>query len=126
MSKKVLVAVSFGTSFPDAICGIENVENRLREAFPEYRFFRAFTSGVVSARIERDTGVHIPGVPELMEYLYREGFDEVRCQSLHIMSGEESPTDSTDNIADAAYRYSEQVGVNAIPFLQHFQGKSST
>ena len=53
MGKKALVVVSFGTSMPQARCAIENIEKRLCAAFPDYDFFRAFTSRMVARKIER-------------------------------------------------------------------------
>lgn len=89
MGKKALVVVSFGTSMPQARCAIENIEERLRAAFPDYDFFRAFTSGMVARKIEREEGLHIPAPEELMEQLATEGYEEVRCQSLHVIFGQE-------------------------------------
>lgn len=89
MGKKALVVVSFGTSMPQARCAIENIEEQLRAAFPDYDFFRAFTSGMVARKIEREEGLHIPAPEELMEQLATEGYEEVRCQSLHVIFGQE-------------------------------------
>ena len=87
MGKKALVVVSFGTSMPQARCAIENIEKRLCAAFPDYDFFRAFTSRMVARKIEREEGVYIPAPEELMEQLAAAGYEEVRCQSLHVISG---------------------------------------
>lgn len=89
MGKKALMVVSFGTSVPQARRAIEQVEEQLRAAFPDHDFFRAFTSGMVARKIEREEGVHIPAPAELLERLAADGYDEVRCQSLHIIFGQE-------------------------------------
>ena len=89
MGKKALMVVSFGTSMPQARRAIENIEKRLCAAFPDYDFFRAFTSGMVARKIEREEGVHIPSPEELIEQLADAGYEEVRCQSLHVIFGQE-------------------------------------
>lgn len=87
MSKKALIAVSFGTVCPEARRAIGCVERALAAARPEHDFFRAFTSRVVAARIEREQGEQIPDVSGLLERLAATGYDEVICQSLHIIAG---------------------------------------
>ena len=89
MSKKALMAVSFGTSIPEARGAIETLENRLREAFSEYDVYRAFTSSMIARKIEREEGEHIPSPAELIERLAAEGYEEVVCQSLHVIFGQE-------------------------------------
>ncbi len=89
MSKKALIAVSFGTVDREARKAIEQLEGQLKAAFPEYDLFRAFTSRKVAERIEREQGEHIPAPDELLEMLAAEGYDEVRCQSLHMICGKE-------------------------------------
>ena len=88
-SKKALVVVSFGTTYPDARRAIENLEERLCAAFPGYDFYRAFTSRMVARKIEREEGVYIPSPAELLEQLADAGYEEVRCQSLHVIFGQE-------------------------------------
>ena len=56
MGKKALMVVSFGTSVPQARRAIEQVEAQLRAAFPDHDFYRAFTSGMVARKIERELG----------------------------------------------------------------------
>ena len=78
MSKKALVVVSFGTTYPDARRAIEQLENTLRAAFPDHDFFRAFTSGMVIRKIAREEGVTIPTPEELMELLRRVTPERIR------------------------------------------------
>lgn len=89
MGKKALVVASFGTVEPEARKAIERIEEQLRAAFPDHDFFRAFTSRVVAARIEREQGERIPAPDELLAKLAAEGYEEVRCQSLHVIFGQE-------------------------------------
>lgn len=89
MVKKALAVISFGTSYPDARAAIEQIENALAGARPDYDFYRAFTSGMIIKKIEREEGVRIPTPEELMQRLAGEGYDEVICQSLHVIPGHE-------------------------------------
>lgn len=87
MSKKAIAVISFGTTYPKSRLAIERIENGLKEAFPEYDFYRAFTSKMVINKIEREENIQIPTPEELMQKLLDDGYEEVLCQSLHIMAG---------------------------------------
>ncbi len=89
MGKKALAVISFGTSYPEARAAIENLEKTLAVARPDYDFYRAFTSGMVIAKIEREEGIRILNPAELMEQLAEQGYEEVICQSLHVIPGNE-------------------------------------
>ncbi len=85
--KKALAVISFGTTHPDARQSIARIERALCEAMPDCDFYRAFTSSVVRSRIAAAEGLKVPGPDELMEQLSAAGYDEVCCQSLHVMPG---------------------------------------
>ncbi len=87
MAKKALAVISFGTSYPEARRAIEKLEQILAESMPEHDFYRAFTSQMVIRKIQREEGVHIPNPAELMEQLRNAGYEEVVCQSLHVIPG---------------------------------------
>lgn len=87
MAKKALAVVSFGTTYPEARRAIEILERRLAQAMPDYDFYRAFTSQMVIRKIEREEGIVIPNPAELMEQLRAQGYEEVVCQSLHVIPG---------------------------------------
>ena len=53
MSKKALLVVSFGTSFDEALPAIVNIEEHCKKAFPDYDFYRAFTSGMIIRKLKR-------------------------------------------------------------------------
>ena len=78
MSKKALMIVSFGTSFDEAMPAIVNIEETCRKAFPDYDFYRAFTSGMIIRKLK-----------EVMEKLAAQGYEEVLCQPTHIINGME-------------------------------------
>jgi len=88
--KQAILVVSFGTSYPGTLkLTIEAVENRIRQAFPEYQVRRAFTSRVVIKRLAERDGVQIDNEIEALERLANEGFQDVYIQPLHIVHGAE-------------------------------------
>ena len=103
MSKKALLMVSFGTSYEKGMAAISNIEKICRDAFPEYDFFRAFTSGMIIKKLSRQ-GVDIHNPESLMEKLVMEGYDEVLCQPTHIISGLEY-----NKILDTLKRYADRI-----------------
>lgn len=90
VSKKAIVVVSFGTSYPVTLrLAIESVENRIRAAFPEYEVRRAFTSRTVIKRLRERDGLIIDNERQVLERLHAEGYQEVYIQPLHIVPGAE-------------------------------------
>lgn len=89
MAKKALMAVSFGTSYPRARADIAQIEAVLQKARPEYDFFRAFTSGMIIRKIAKEEGISIETPEALAARLAQDGYEEVICQSLHVIPGNE-------------------------------------
>ncbi|SDE10768.1 sirohydrochlorin cobaltochelatase [Sporomusa acidovorans] len=88
--KKAIVVVSFGTSYPETLkLNIESVENRIREAFPDYEVRRAFTSRTVISLLAKRDGVRTDNEVQALERLRTDGFQEVYIQPLHIVPGAE-------------------------------------
>lgn len=87
MRKKALLVVSFGTSFDEALPAIVNIEEHCKKVFPDYDFFRAFTSGMIIRKLKRTKNITIFNPEEAMEYLAGEGYEEVICQPTHIING---------------------------------------
>lgn len=87
--KKALLVVSFGTTDPEGRKNsIESVENRLREEFPDRRFYRAWTSGrIISILSER--GVHVDSLEDVILLMKEEGIDDVLVQPTHVLPGME-------------------------------------
>ena len=66
--RKVLLAVSFGTSYNETrALTIDAVEDALQAAYPEYEVRRAFTSQIVIDILEERDGHEIDNVEEAME-----------------------------------------------------------
>lgn len=87
--KKALLVVSFGTTFPNAIEAIENIERAFQNTFPDYDFFRVFTSGMIIRKLKRTKGIEIMDIEKALDHLYKEGYAEVLCQPTHIINGVE-------------------------------------
>lgn len=87
MSKKAVVVVSFGTSVDSAFTAITNVEEKVQKAFPEYDFYRAFTSKMIIRKLARTKNITINSPEEVFEKLVAEGYEEVVCQPTHIIPG---------------------------------------
>lgn len=81
--------VSFGTSFDEAMPAIVNIEETCRRAFPDYDFYRAFTSGMIIRKLKKTKNIVIHNPQEVMEQLAAEGYEEVLCQPTHIINGME-------------------------------------
>ena len=88
--KKAILAVSFGTTFPDTLeKNIAAIEADLAAAFPDRALRRAFTSGMVIRRLAERDGVEVDTVAQALDRLRREGFSDVVIQATHVMNGEE-------------------------------------
>ena len=89
MDKKAILAVSFGTSHFDTLeKTIAAIEAELAAAFPERALRRAFTSGMILRKLEKE-GAHIDDVPQALERLLAGGFTDVAVQPTHILNGDE-------------------------------------
>ncbi len=89
MDKQAILAVSFGTSHFDTLeKTIAAIEAELAAAFPERTLRRAFTSGMILRKLERE-GTHIDDVPQALERLADEGYVDVAVQPTHILNGDE-------------------------------------
>lgn len=88
--KKALLVVSFGTSHAATRPRtIEAVEDDLRRAFPDRAFYRAWTSGMIRRKLEREEGVKIDSVAEALERMLAEGVTDVLIQPTHLLPGDE-------------------------------------
>lgn len=87
MNKKALVVVSFGTTYKNAQKAIDQVEEKLAKAFPDYDFYRAFTAKMVINKLAREQGIYVDTPLELLEKLHNAGYEEILCQSLHVING---------------------------------------
>lgn len=88
--KKAILAVSFGTTYPDTLeQTIAATERALAAAYPDWEVRRAFTSGMIIQKLQRRDGLEIDNVAQALDRLEAEGFTHVAVQSTHVMHGEE-------------------------------------
>ena len=88
--KKAILVVSFGTSYHETRKKtIEACENKIKESFKDYDFYRAFTSGMIINKLKKRDNMFIDNPSEALEKLYNAGYQEVVVQSLHIICGDE-------------------------------------
>ena len=89
-SDKVLLVVSFGTSYNDnRDLSIGGVEKALQKAYPDYEVRRAFTSQIIIDKLKERDNLEIDNVTEAMDRLVADGVKEVVIQPTHVMSGYE-------------------------------------
>lgn len=89
-SDKVLLVVSFGTSYNDnRDLSIGGVEKALQKAYPDYEVRRAFTSQIIIDKLKERDNLEIDNVTEAMDRLVADGIKEVVIQPTHVMSGYE-------------------------------------
>lgn len=73
MDRQAILAVSFGTSHFDTLeKTIAAIEADLAAAFPGRTLRRAFTSGMILRKLEKE-GTHIDDVPQALERLRTRG-----------------------------------------------------
>lgn len=85
-----LLVVSFGTTHLDTLeKAIEAVEKDLAGAYPEARFYRAFTSGIVRSRLRSEHGISVDSVEEALARMRRDGVQRLVVQPTLLIPGEE-------------------------------------
>ena len=99
-AKKAILAVSFGTSHSDTRkVTIDAIEEDLKAAFEDYSLYRAWTSKMILARLEKRDGIHYDNVKEAMERMLRDGITDVLVQPTHVMNGVENDLMKEDVLA---------------------------
>ncbi len=87
-SDTAILAVSFGTSYPDGRrLAIEAVERAIEQAFPEYPVRRAFTSPTIIKILRDREGIEIDDVARALDRAAADGFRKVAVQPTHLMDG---------------------------------------
>lgn len=90
-TKKAILAVSFGTSYHSTReKTIDVIENRIKEAFPDHKIYRAWTSKMIMAKLLKRDGIKIPNVREAMEQMREDGITDVIIQPTHVINGIEN------------------------------------
>lgn len=90
MSKKAIVVVSFGTTYPEARHkAINATEKSIQNKFSDLQVVRAFTSKIVRQRIYQNERLLINNPEQVLANLAQNGYQEVTVQPLHIIPGKE-------------------------------------
>ena len=88
--KKAVLVISFGTSYHETReKTIDRCENKIKENFEGYDFFRAYTSRMILKKLKDRDQIFIDNEEEALDKLYELGYEEVVIQSLHIICGDE-------------------------------------
>ncbi len=89
--KSAILVVSFGTSHSDTCAKtIEAIENGIREKYPQYPLYRAWTSGIIRRKLLKRDGIHIFDVKEALEQMKKDGISRVVVQPTHVLNGYEN------------------------------------
>lgn len=98
--REAILAVSFGSTVDQARSrDLEGVEQALSAAAPELPLFRAYTSGLVRARLG-DWGIAVPDVAGALEQMAAEGIECPLIVPTHLLPGAEY-----DKIRETAARW---------------------
>ena len=87
-SKKGLLLVTFGTSYPKAKVAFDNIDHKVNKVWPDTEVRWAYTSTFIREKLAK-RGEHIPSPAEALARMSEEGFSHVVVQSLHIIPGSE-------------------------------------
>ncbi len=87
---KGLIVISFGTSFKETReKTIGAIEQDLKEAFPERKFYQAWTSGFIRKKLFERDGEKILSPQEVLEKALSDGVTELVIQPTHLLAGSE-------------------------------------
>ncbi|MGL4282787.1 sirohydrochlorin cobaltochelatase [Eubacterium aggregans] len=90
MGKKALLVISFGTSYPENRAKtIGAIEKVLQAAYPDYDFYLAFTARMIIKKLKNRNGEVVDTPLEALERLKAAGYEEVVCQTTHVINGYE-------------------------------------
>jgi sirohydrochlorin cobaltochelatase len=85
---KVLLVVSFGTSFNQSrSAAIGGIEAALIAAYPDYQVCRAFTSQIIIEKLAAREDLYIDNIEQAMDRLVLDRVKEVVVQPTQVMAG---------------------------------------
>jgi sirohydrochlorin cobaltochelatase len=87
--KKVgILLVAFGSSEPSAQVSFENIDKKVKSAYPDLPVRWAYTSIIIRNKLAKQ-GKHLDSPEVALARMMDEGFTHVAVQSLHTIGGEE-------------------------------------
>lgn len=91
MSKKALLVVSFGTSYEETRKKtLDKIEESLCKAFPDRKFYRAWTSKMIIRKLKQRDGIVVDTVEEALARMAADGMDDILVQPTHVLNGLEN------------------------------------
>jgi len=87
MDKKIIITVSFGTSYLDTLeKNIGSLERKIKASFTDFDVIRAFTSGIIIKKLA-ENGIKIFSVKEALAYAVHQGYADCVVQPTTIIAG---------------------------------------
>ena len=87
--KKVgILLVAFGSSLPRAQVSFENIDKKVKTAYPAIPIRWAYTSSIIRKKLAKQ-GKHLDSPEVALAKMQDEGFTHVAVQSLHTIAGSE-------------------------------------
>lgn len=91
ISETAILVVSFGTSSEQTgISAIEQLESRIRDDFPSYVIYRAWTSEWIRNRLLEQENQKINNVSEALNQMKEDGIRNIIVQPTFVIDGEEN------------------------------------
>ncbi len=90
--KQAILMVHFGTTHDDTrALTIDAINGKVKEAFPQYDVFEAYTSRIIIKKLkERGIAKMTPG--QALQMLHEKGYSKVMIQPTNIITGKENQT----------------------------------
>lgn len=89
--KKAILVVSFGTSYHDTCKKtIVQIEEDIKNAYPDYKIYRAWTSKMIIKKLKKRDGIVIPTVSEACKKMVDDGIEQLIVQPTHVINGIEN------------------------------------
>ncbi len=87
--KKGILLVAFGSSMPEAQVSFENIDKKVKKAFPGIPVRWAYTSKIIRNKLAKEEGKNLASPATALSAMMDEDFTHVAVQSLHSIPGEE-------------------------------------
>lgn len=86
--EKGLLVVSFGTSYENTRkLTLDRIEEDLVKAFPDRKFYKAWTSNMILKKIRERDGIEFDNISQAIVRLKNDGIRDVLVQPTHILNG---------------------------------------
>ncbi len=86
--KKGILLVAFGSSYPEAQVAFDNIDKKVKAAFPDIPVHWAYTASIIREKMAKQ-GKEMDSVVTALAKMMEAGFTHVAVQSLHTIAGKE-------------------------------------